>query len=507
MYILKNALVSISRTKGRNILIGIIVIVIAFATTVTLAIHNSAKTIVEAYENKYNIEATISVNRESVMIDMKKGTESMEENIEKWNNIKSPTIEEITEYENSEYVNNFYYTNQIGMNGSDLTPASDTIQKTETDTTITKFEGNNDRPGFPGGGKSTTTTTHSEIISTIGNNGDFTLIGYSTLEAMSEFVNGNYTISEGEIDTNFDDNSCVISKELATLNEINIGDAITLINPSNTKLTYELIVTGIYDDNEENSNTMDKMYSNSANKIITNTTFIDNIINDDEDIKTTITPTYILKNKDVAEEFANEVQEKGLSEYYTVSNNIETIEAETKSISNVSSFALTFLIITLTIGSVVLLVINMINVRERKYEIGVLRTIGMKKCSVISQFVIELLIVSLVGLIIGAGVGSLCSVNIANKLLESEITNATEEQNNIMENFGHGNKEMNNNNMPSINNGIAKINQITNIEAVVNFKVLLELLGVGLGLTLISSLSAMISIANFRPLTILKERS
>lgn len=276
------------------------------------------------------------------MIDMKKGTESMEENIEKWNNIKSPTIEEITEYGNSEYVNNFYYTNQIGMNGSDLTPASDTIQKTETDTTITKFECNNDRPGFPGGGKSTTTTTHSEIISTIGNNGDFTLIGYSTLEAMSEFVNGNYTISEGEIDTNFDDNSCVISKELATLNEINIGDAITLINPSNTKLTYELIVTGIYDDNEENSNTMDKMYSNSANKIITNTTFIDNIINDDEDIKTTITPTYILKNKDVAEEFANEVQEKGLSEYYTVSNNIETIEAETKSISNVSSFALTF---------------------------------------------------------------------------------------------------------------------------------------------------------------------
>lgn len=149
----------------------------------------------------------------------------------------------------------------------------------------------------------------------------------------------------------------------------------------------------------------------------------------------------------------------------------------------------------------------MINVRERKYEIGVLRTIGMKKCSVISQFVIELLIVSLVGFIIGAGVGSLCSVNIANKLLESEITNATEEQNNIMENFGHGNKEMNNNNMPSINNGIAKINQITNIEAVVNFKVLLELLGVGLGLTLISILSAMISIANFRPLTILKERS
>ena len=51
------------------------------------------------------------------------------------------------------------------------------------------------------------------------------------------------------------------------------------------------------------------------------------------------------------------------------------------------------------------------------------------------------------------------------------------------------------------------VETIDNIEAVVDFKVVLELLGIGLILTLISSLASMISIQRFSPLTILKERS
>lgn len=38
MYILKNAWISITRNKGRNILMGIIILVIACATTISLAI-------------------------------------------------------------------------------------------------------------------------------------------------------------------------------------------------------------------------------------------------------------------------------------------------------------------------------------------------------------------------------------------------------------------------------------------------------------------------------------
>lgn len=47
MYIMENAFISISRNKGRNILIGIIITVIACASTITLAIRNTASMTVE----------------------------------------------------------------------------------------------------------------------------------------------------------------------------------------------------------------------------------------------------------------------------------------------------------------------------------------------------------------------------------------------------------------------------------------------------------------------------
>ena len=136
----------------------------------------------------------------------------------------------------------------------------------------------------------------------------------------------------------------------------------------------------------------------------------------------------------------------------------------------------------------------------------------MKKSLVISQFVTELLAVSIVGLMIGALCGSFVSVDLANNLLENEISNANEQVNNINKNFGgmrpsstRGDdfKFVGNNKI----SGIVNINQIDSIEAVVDFEVLVKLLLIGIALTMFSSISACISIARFSPLTILKERS
>ena len=71
MYILKNSIVSILRNKGRNILIVIIILVIACASTVTLAIRNTAQTIVENYQNSHDIVATISFNRQKLSNNFK----------------------------------------------------------------------------------------------------------------------------------------------------------------------------------------------------------------------------------------------------------------------------------------------------------------------------------------------------------------------------------------------------------------------------------------------------
>ena len=243
------------------------------------------------------------------------------------------------------------------------------------------------------------------------------------------------------------------------------------------------------------------MYSKSANKIITGSGVIEQLVTDDSTLTTNVTPSFILNSEDDIEAFIAEVKEKGLNEYYTVNTNLDEITSATESIENVKTFATTFLIITLIISSLVLFVINMINIRERKYEIGVFRTIGMSKLKLTMQFILELLIVSTMSLIIGAIIGAFLAKPVGNMLLANEIESNQSTQQEMSNNFGKpGGMDM------QFNKG-GKVQAIQNMEAVVDFTVVIQLLGIGLLLTLISSLASMISIQRFSPLTILKERS
>ncbi len=203
---------------------------------------------------------------------------------------------------------------------------------------------------------------------------------------MTEFTSGTYKIADGEMISNFEDFECVINSELAKLNEINVGDIVKLKN-STTKETYEFTVVGIYEDNSEQENTQ-SMYSKSVNTIITGSQVVSKLVLDDDTLVTNITPSFIIKDEESIDKFSAELQEKCLNEYYTLTTNLEEIKSATKSIENVSKFATTFLIITLIISAIVLLIVNMINIRERKYEIGVFRTVGLSKYKLTMQFLI-----------------------------------------------------------------------------------------------------------------------
>lgn len=481
MYILKNACISIWRNKGRNLLIGCIILVLAAATSVTLAIHNTANRLIDSYEDQYEVEATIGFDRESMMgnFDPSQQEGSREQMQGAFEEASQLSVEDIDNYGDSSYVKSYYYTMQIGMNSNNIDPA--TSQRNEQ------------RPDEADGEQ------RSQPQQT---NSDFTIIGYSSYEAMSEFISGQYSITSGEISADLTADTCIINNELATLNNIEVGDTITLVNPNNSEQTYELEVTGIFEETDNTTTDRMQMFAGSANTIITNTTVIENMVETQDDIMATTNPTFILMSKDVIDAFSEELKDKGLSDYLSVTTNLDQVTSATQTISNVSNFAVTFLVITLIIGSVVLLVINAINIRERKYEIGVLRTIGMKKSKLTLQFMSELMIVAAIALLLGAGIGASVSVPISNQLLQNEISTSQQEQNDIASNFGGrapgGQKEF---------SGVRNVEAFDSIDAVVDLQVLLELIGIGLGLTLISGLATMISIQKFSPLTILKERS
>ena len=135
MYIFKNAWRNIRRNKGRNILIGLIIVVIAAACSITLAIRESANDIVTSYREKNKLEATIGMNRRTLMEKLNSGSKTQEQMIEEFNNIKAPTEEEIKKYGESAYVTSYYYTYDISMNAKDIKEATDSLVKEKTEVT------------------------------------------------------------------------------------------------------------------------------------------------------------------------------------------------------------------------------------------------------------------------------------------------------------------------------------------------------------------------------------
>ena len=160
MYILKNAIVSITRNKGRNILIGIIVMVIACFSTITLAIKNTSSSLIDSYKEAYKVEATIGFNRENMKNQFdftnKDGMDDMKESFD---NMASITVDDILEYADSDYVLDYYYT--VSKN------VETDIELVSSDFDFDKRDNKSDRP--------------NDIPNKMN---QFTLTGYSSISSM-----------------------------------------------------------------------------------------------------------------------------------------------------------------------------------------------------------------------------------------------------------------------------------------------------------------------------------
>lgn len=141
----------------------------------------------------------------------------------------------------------------------------------------------------------------------------------------------------------------------------------------------------------------------------------DTTANDDDNNTTTqLSYTYVLGSADDYETFASDVRKAGLDDTCAVqSADVENHESSLVPLDSLAKFALTLLIVVLAVGAVVL---NLFNICERKYEVGVLTAIGVKKVKVAAQFAIELLIVTMCGIALGVAGGAVASVPVSNQL-------------------------------------------------------------------------------------------
>ena len=552
MYIIKNALRCIGRSKGRNILISIIALVIAVSACLGLSIRQAAESAKKSALEEMNITATISYDRSSMMNNMMgggktEGGEKFDRN--QFSNMMGSasalTLEEYQKYASAESVQDFYYTLTASFNGSDnLLPVTDETEETETNSDFDSIGGSQGKGNGSFGGRGMSSSA------------DFSVIGYSSDNSMSAFIDGTASILESG--TMFEEGStekvCVISEELAIFNDLSVGDTIILTNPSLETETYELTIVGLYTSTANNDFSM-SMYGKSqdpANQIYMSAAALQTILDASAEASTTVTDentgreseskitgvlsaTYVFADTESYYAFEEEARALGLDDSYTVSSaDVTAFENSLTPLNTLSTMAGWFLAVILVIGAVILVVLNIFNVRERKYEVGVLTAMGMKKWKVATQFMCEILIVTMIAVIIGAGIGAVSSVPVTNALLAGQVESQNSQQTQMENNFGRpgnmsggrgqsgGIQQLPDSNMggdvsdmpddtgskknPFENMIGGATDYIAEVDSAMNLTVVLQMLGIGLLLTLVASLASVLFIMRYDPLKILANR-
>lgn len=239
------------------------------------------------------------------------------------------------------------------------------------------------------------------------------LIASSNKEINDDFRNKTKVIVEGEMFSK--PKEVIVSKAFAKLNQLKIKDTITLKGKDGSKdSTSEYTITGIYDILSLGQNDDEIALLHPANEIYTSYEGF---------LETTLfqrfgelSATFYLKQPKMLDSFQKELQEKGLPESYQASVDEKSYEKAIEPIESIQDITAMFATGVIGLGTFILFLLAVFFIRERKYELGVLRAMGMKKQDVVKvlmyetaalcilSFLLGLLLAQIGGALLGAGI-------------------------------------------------------------------------------------------------------
>ncbi|NFT98718.1 ABC transporter permease, partial [Clostridium botulinum] len=279
MYVLKNAMKNIWRNKGRNSLIGIIILGIIVSTVVAFSINTTTDEIIKDYKNRFGSEVTLSPDMEKLMSQSQTGKRP-----------EAITNKQYFDFAKSEYIKESIFKTEFGV-------LSKTLKAVDSD-----VDKNN--------GMSSSTLIGTDGKQMQSDPPKIKIVGNSDLKSLEEFNNDKRKIIEGEIYKEKDE--CVVSKEFAELNNIKVGDIIDVNRVVNIdEEPFKLKVSGIYLDatDEYSGLPFKEAYMNRRNEILTSFETAQGMYKN-EDLY--VDAKYFLKNPDMLKDFEKEIRAKGL---------------------------------------------------------------------------------------------------------------------------------------------------------------------------------------------------
>ena len=449
MYIFQNALQNIGRNKGRNILMAAIIFTIITTTVVALMITNTSDRIIDEYKGQFGIEVTIERNTQTFIDMRQRGEASLGITI---------TNEQYIAFAQSDLLQRSVIMNSVMVYSETVTAIGQTGELS---------------------------AGHGFVIAPTmqmqGNNWD-------------DFANGHRVLLDGgKMPTRA--NEVIISEELAELNGISVGETIrlygTVLEPAAamgfTPAVYNLIVTGIYFCAAESVDVWGNTVMIRQNEILTVAETMPGAA---------VTARYYLRHPSYLAAFEQELRDKGLHQIFDVTTDEHLFNAIVGPVEGMRGIVMTFMIVVLILGAIILMLLSSIAIRERKYEIGVLRTMGMKKAKVALGLWFEMIIITAVCLIIGIFAGSLAAQPISTHLLEQQAENVQNIQDNVF-----------------VGQAIAGLSRvveddpITEINVLLGIDTILQLMLISLLLASAAGVAAISRITKYEPIKILMERN
>ena len=470
MYIIKNSIKNIFKNKSKNIMIGSIIFGIIVAVVVAFSIQTTTDSIIEEYKAQFSSEITISPDMEQMMSQIE-GNERPER----------PTLDSelYLEFAESEYLQQSIITAELGVISSSVVGVD--------------YDSEQAQQAIPGRQMQMDENSVSPTIK---------LVATSDINTLDDFTSLERSITEGEYTNNI--NEVVISQDFADLNALSVGSEFEISQATTLEpVVYKLKVTGIYlDATEEYGNSpFQNSYLNRRNEIITNIETVEQIATEGQ---LQVSATYFLKEPSLLTEFEAEIREKGLPDTFNVTTDEASYNKIVGPVEGLRSMALMFVLVVVVLGGIILMLLNNLAIKERKYEIGVLRAIGMKKSLVARGLIIESLLITSVCLVLGLGVGSLVSQPISNVLLQSQVESA-QQSSSLNQGVPGGNSKPSGSFSPSSKNE-SDADVITSIDVSLTPAVVVQVVGTSLLLVFISSIIGIKYITRYEPKKILVER-
>ncbi len=531
MYILKRSWYYIKRKKGKSVTIGIILFIVATLVLTGLLINSAANKTFKVAKNKLGSSIIYKSDTSSVIENAMNSNSSDGEkgfnpgNLSLPDDYTSLTTKEVEIIaENSEYVKSYKYSTSYTGNPVDFEEYS---LSSSNDTSDDGSEENSDMPNDKGMNMASLQITgvseESDVITSL-----------NTLSDGSFFTEEQITNGESVI---------MIEKKLAELNGLSVGDTITIekvemkrgksdsSDSDDTSIQTTYTIVGIYE-SSNSSELSDNNFGMSMNNVenamyVPYTTILkmqENGLSEDEiaTLKengyTVESVTFIIDDPENSDAFIEEVQNmKDIDlTYRSLSIDNETYQKMVGNIESVASTAKILVIVVIIAGAFIIMLLSMLTIKDRKYEIGVLLSLGESKIKVLFQLIAEVLIVGIVSFSLSVLATSLFAQKITNYLLNNETSsnevidmgnnnsNAGDNSDNMNNGKGFGGMDKLNMNRPDTSNmDVETINELTVTLTPLS---VLALYGVGLLIIIIGNTVQSIFVLKLNPKEIMLDR-